>query len=167
MKKLLIILPAFLLIGCPGHMYHDDDYIQTEYEPVIVSRDDLDKTIKILPPRKINEAGKIYRQGDMLFINEKYDGIHVINNGNPADPKKLAFLAIPGNINLSMIGDIMYVDHAGDLVSMRYNGEALEILDRNPEVFPELLPPDVNYIPLEYQKANRPDNTVIINWKEK
>jgi len=161
-------LAFFIIASCDGR-YHDGDdyYYSTNYEPVIISRENLPATIKIKPPREISDAGRIYRQGSMLFINELRKGIHVIDNINPSDPKKIAFLEIPGNANLSMFGNIMYVDHAGDLVTLRYENDQLVELDRNASVFPELPPPDNSYIPYEYTAEGRPENTVIINWVEK
>lgn len=168
MRKLLPLLAFFIITSCTERYIDGDDYYySTNYEPVIVSRDDLPSTIKMKPPREISKAGKIYRQGSMLFINDLRDGIHVIDNSNPSDPKKIAFLEIPGNANLSMFGNIMYVDHAGDLVTLRYENDKLVELDRNESVFPELPPPDNSYIPYQFTAEQRPENTVIIKWIEK
>lgn len=166
MKNYLSILAVLFLLGCGEH-WHSDYAPQTNYEPVIVNRDDLAATIKVKPPRSINNAGKIYRQGDLLFINEMEAGIHIIDNVDPKDPKQLAFLEVPGNVNLSMYGDIMYVDHASDLVTLRYNESGIEELDRNKDAFPEKAPPDTRYIPHQYTKEQRPENTVILKWIEK
>lgn len=76
------------------------------------------KTIKLQGPQKLQQPGKIYVKDDMMLINEMGKGIHVVYNENPADPKKVAFVRIPGNIDVAVKGDIIYADNYMDLVTL-------------------------------------------------
>jgi hypothetical protein len=128
-----------------------------------MARPDLEKSIKLIEPQEINEFGKIYIKDSLLFINEKYEGIHVVDNSDPSNPENLAFIVIPGNIDISIVNDIIYADNALDLVAIKYTGDNVTIVDRNRNVFPELLPPDGGFFHNNYQD-DIPENSVIIKW---
>tara|TARA_R110002050_G_scaffold98209_4_gene204163 strand:+ start:11204 stop:11599 length:396 start_codon:yes stop_codon:yes gene_type:complete len=128
-----------------------------------MQREDLEKSIKLDGPRAIKDFGKIYIKDSLLFINEKYEGIHVVDNSDPSNPENLAFIVIPGSIDISILNDVIYADNAVDLVAFRYNGSDITLLDRNRNVFPELVPPQGEQYYFNYN-INRPENTVIVKW---
>lgn len=53
-----------------------------------------------------------------MYINERFEGIHVIDNRDPSSPQNVAFLDIPGNIDLAVNGDALYADSYVDLVTI-------------------------------------------------
>ncbi|WP_417601957.1 hypothetical protein [Owenweeksia hongkongensis] len=161
MKLLYLLIPALLLTACG-----EEPETYTEYTPVLLKRSDLEKSIKVESARPINDAGKIYRKGSLLFINEKFEGVHVYNNADPKKPVALGFIKIPGNVDITINNDIIYADNAVDLVALRYSNEQIQILDRDRDVFPEIVAPDFGNIPDEYTAANRPENTVIVKWEK-
>jgi hypothetical protein len=55
--------------------------------------------------RKHSTAGKLFIQGHYIFLNEVDKGIHVIDNSNPAQPRNVAFIDIPGNVDLAVKGN--------------------------------------------------------------
>ncbi|TCC94009.1 hypothetical protein EZ428_04340 [Pedobacter frigiditerrae] len=63
------------------------------------------------------KTGKIYAYNDLLFINEPNKGIHIYNNVNPSQPVNLAFLQIPGNVDLAISNNILYADSYVDLLA--------------------------------------------------
>lgn len=69
---------------------------------------------KAIPAKK---TGKIYIYNDYLFINEPNKGIHIYNNSNPAAPVNMAFLQIPGNVDLAVQNNILYADNYVDLLA--------------------------------------------------
>lgn len=163
MKKILsFIVAATLAVSCVP----DEANPVTEYTPVLIHRDDLAKSIKMESVREIEDPGKIYRNGNLLFINEKYEGVHVIDNTDPANPSKIGFIKIIGNVDIAMTGNIIYADNAVDLVTLRYDGTSVEVLDRELDVFPEPVAPDFGSIPAEFNSENRPANTVIVRWEK-
>ncbi|WP_316786139.1 hypothetical protein [Pedobacter frigiditerrae] len=71
-------------------------------------------SIKATQPKK---TGKIYVYNDLLFINEPNKGIHIYSNVNPSTPVNLAFLQIPGNVDLAISNNILYADSYVDLLA--------------------------------------------------
>ena len=63
-------------------------------------------------------TGKIYIRGNYIFLNEVDKGIHVINNSNPSRPENVAFIDIPGNMDMAVKGNILYADLYTDLVAL-------------------------------------------------
>lgn len=67
--------------------------------------------------RPLVKPGKIYTKDGYLFINELKEGIHIIDNRNPASPQTVAFLRIPGNGDIAVRNNILYADSYMDLVA--------------------------------------------------
>ena len=158
---LTLALPLVLFSSCVPNQEE-----LTSYTPVLLKRSELEASIKVEKPRKIKEAGKIYRLGHLLFINEKYEGLHLYNNSDPTNPEAIAFLKIPGNIDITTKDDVIYADNAVDLVTLRYQNDQLQVLDRERNVFPEMVAPDLGRIPDKYNEEQRPANTVIVKWEK-
>lgn len=68
--------------------------------------------------RALETPGKIYYINDMVMINERYEGIHIYDNSVPSSPEKIGFLAIPGNLDVSVRGNLLYADSYVDLVTI-------------------------------------------------
>ena len=119
MKK-FILLPFFLttlfFISCDND--NDDgefaDYLVAR--PLIMTKAEFASSVDIIAPIPINESGKIYTYKDYIFVNDRYQGVHVIDNSNPLQPVKIAFIKIPGNVDLSAKDDYLYADSLMDLV---------------------------------------------------
>lgn len=156
---------ALPLIFSSCYVEPNETNFNSEYQPVLMERSALATSIKWVEPKMLGTSGKIYIKDDFLFINEKFEGIHVYDNSDPTNPIAKGFITIPGNVDISIRNDIFYADNARDLVTFRVvNNSSIELLDRNENVFPELRPPDVIGIPYEYLEENRPENTVIVKW---
>ncbi len=155
-------------LGCTENPHVQDSPSperETEYVPVIKKRSDLNETIRLQPPRPIEDVGKIYHKGNYIFISQKGEGIHVINNENPSNPEKKGFIRIPGNLDMAIKGNVLYADNATDLLAIDLkNYQNVEVVKRIENVFPKNLPPDAQSIPERYQKKNRSDSTVIVKW---
>lgn len=87
-------------------------------QPVYRTKDEVRANIKSNTPRDLKHPGKLYLFGKYIFLNEFDKGIHVIDNSNPASPRKVAFIDIPGNIDLAAKGNILYADCYTDLVAI-------------------------------------------------
>jgi len=165
MKKfLLLLLIGLVFQSC---WYHRDDEpmdidsVESSFKPVTVDRETFESTIAIGAPRDIEEAGKIYVNGDMVFINELNKGFHILDNRDPKNPKNISFIEIPLATDLAIRNNTIYVHHAVDLVAMRYNTTSIEILHRERNVFPRLNSPDG--FPAEDFDLN--ENQVIIGYQ--
>lgn len=138
-----------------------------QYKPVLLERSVLENSIRYQSAKEITNPGKIYLYNNYLLINEKYKGLHVLDNINPASPENIGFIQIPGCIDMAVKDNILYADNAVDLV-------AVDVTDvKNPVVvkrivnaFPEIKPPGETWIPYQYTPENRPDETIIIEWIE-
>lgn len=86
------------------------------YQPIYGSLDS--SPIEFVGPRQLEKPGKIFVISDHLLINEQFKGIHVFDNSNPKEPVPLGFLSIPGNTEVAVKGNVLYLDHLSDLVSI-------------------------------------------------
>lgn len=156
------LLACFLILTS----YYYDPIVESEYTPVLMLRSELNKSITNIAPKPLSNSGKIYTKGNWVFISEKYEGIHVIDNSNPEMPVNTGFITVPGCLDMAMKGNYLYVDNSVDLVTIDMsNYPNIKVSSRIENVFPEMLPPDTWSMPSKYTPSNRPKNTVIIQWK--
>lgn len=151
---------ALVFSGCP--FYDWSDYEYPAVVPKLMSKDELRSSIRTTAPRDLVNPGKIYTKDNLLFINEKYEGVHVINNADPRNPQKVCFIEVPGCIDIAMKNNTLYVDNAIDLVALDVSNPALAtVTERIPAVFPELTNPEV-YYGLDYDRKTQ----VVVGWKD-
>ena len=154
----------FLLLMTASFMGTADEppYNRTVYTPLFMSRETLEKSVMyIAGAREMIQTGKIYYRSPYIYINERYKGVHVINNTDPAHPVNEGFVLAPGCIDMAVKGNILYIDNAVDLVSFDLNSK--QVTQRIRNVFPEPVPPDEFSAYLNY---NRPKDYVIVEWKK-
>lgn len=168
MNRSRILLASFL--GCLVILTSSFDFEpapQYDYTAVLMSRQELEKSIAFQNAKPIVQIGKIYKKGSWVFITEKYKGIHLIDNTNPASPVKAGFIRVPGCIDIVMKNNSILADNSVDLVTIEISSlPQVKVVSRLRNVFPELLPPDLQYIPYKFSKDARPENTVIVEWKK-
>jgi hypothetical protein len=102
-----------------------------------MSFDELRAAVKTEGPKDIQQAGKIYIIGKYLLVNEPGKGIHIFDNTDPAAPKNLSFINIPGNIDMAVKGSILYADSHIDLVAFDISNPAsIREVSREENIFP-------------------------------
>lgn len=110
----------------------------TFFEPVYKTNAEVRANIRSNPAKPIINPGKIYIKGNFIFLNELNKGIHVIDNTDPSLPKNIAFIDIPGNVDIAVKGNFLYADLYTDLVTIDITDPAAitvkSIIDN---VFPE------------------------------
>ncbi|PIF00978.1 MAG: hypothetical protein CR994_02725 [Maribacter sp.] len=115
-KLLLFLFVASLgLVSCEK----SDDGKYADYlvaKPLVMSKAEFKNSVDIVAPLPIKESGKIYAYEDYIFVNDKYKGVHVIDNSDPSDPKKISFIKIAGNVDISIKDGYLYADSLMDLV---------------------------------------------------
>ena len=120
----------------------------------------------MLEPIPISNAGKLYKYGHYILVNERYKGVHLINNQNPSVPIQVGFLQVPGSVDFAVKQNVLYVDNAVDLVAINLNNiQAITVNKRIRNAFPAMLPPD--NIWSSYDMAGAPDDAVIVGWEKK
>jgi hypothetical protein len=161
---ILSAIGVFILITSS---FDVDPIQESSYSALLMSRTELEKSIQFQEAKLISNIGKIYSKDSRIYITEKYKGIHVIDNTNPASPVKIGFIRVPGCLDLAIKNNSLYVDNSVDLVTIDIsNLPQIKVTGRLENVFPEPLPPDLTYIPNKYSQDNRPANTVIVEWKK-
>lgn len=95
----------------------EETYRYVYYEPQYSTSDEIKAAVSLGDPKPLSDIGRIYFKDGILFINETGEGIHIIDNTNPAHPTPLRFLHIPGNFDLAIRGNTLYADSYVDLVA--------------------------------------------------
>ena len=164
MKKIyfLILIIPFLFTASSYEFYNPSDYY-----PILMERSELEKSVFVRDNQEIVNPGKIYYKDNYIYLNEKFKGIHVIDISNPASPERIAFINIPGCIDIAIKNNSLFADNAIDLVSIDLSDrvQSLNVSKRVKNVFSESTPPDLDYIPAAFNHSNRPANTIIVAWK--
>lgn len=160
--KTLKLLVAVVLIGLMGFSY---ERYREEYTPILMKRSELEKAIVTDGPEAVKKAHQVHLKGDLIFIVELYEGIHVINNADPAHPVNQHFIRIPGCTDVSTKGAYIYADSGEDLVTLHWNGSDVVETGRVRTVFPEILNPE-GRLPYLFDKQHRPENTIIVGWEK-
>lgn len=111
----LVVLGLVLLMGSSCQQESELQEVLVA-KPITMTKDAYKSSVKSEEPRQIIQSGKIYAYRDYIFINEPFRGIHVIDNTDPTAPQKIRFINIPGNVDLSIKDDYLFVDSLSDLV---------------------------------------------------
>lgn len=162
----LLISLLLLFTSCPPP--EDYYYEYSAYKPILMTRTDLENSIKFWGAENLNNPGNIYYKTPYLYIVEKFKGVHVINNTDPANPVNVGFICIPGCSDMAIKQSLLYVDNASDLVTIDLADNTMANMSfksRVRNVFPEILPPDNKWLRKEYRQENRPENTIVVGWK--
>lgn len=160
-----IILPLLILIvlfsDCRDK--YSEEYLSLE--PVYLSYKSLREAIKTEASRDLVKPGKIYFYSNYFFINEYMKGVHVFDNSNPASPKAIGFINIPGNVDIVVKDKIMYADSYIDLVAVDVTNPAtVKEVGRVKSVFQYAVPTYDSNI-----RVGTIDDTkgVVVDWEEK
>lgn len=109
----------------------------TQWNPVYKTLAEIREDIKVETPRALKNPGKLYFFGNHVFINERKEGVHIIDNSDPSNPKNIQFLAIEGNVDMAIKEGHLYVDNYIDLLTFDIR-EPLKpkLIKRTEDVFP-------------------------------
>lgn len=160
---LTLLVMAASLPGCMDSTIERVTY--TANVPVYMSFTEFRSSFEVTEPVEITQPGKIYFKDNYLFVNELQKGVHVINNADPANPKKVAFYSIQGNVDIAIKGNILFADSYIDLVAIDISdiNKPVEV-GRLPNIFPEIVPEgDVTY---PYAMVDK-SKGVIVGWEVK
>ncbi len=114
-KYLLLLVIPLVVTSCMKDTVKES---YSFYRPVYQTKAAIKNGIKNLPAADIQQPGKIVLKGHYLFLNDIDRGIHVIDLSDPASPKKVSFIDIPGSIDLAVNGNYLYTDCYTDLVTL-------------------------------------------------
>ncbi|MDR2384105.1 MAG: hypothetical protein LBD80_00385 [Tannerella sp.] len=161
--KFKILTTALTMAGIIAVNTSFTYYEYWNYIPVFMKRADLEKSVSWQSEsREMENPGKIYYKSPYIYVNERYKGIHVINNSDPYQPLKEGFIVAPGCIDMAVKGNTMYLDNSVDLVTIDLN--AKQVTSRIKNVFPEPSSPE-NQIFYNYSEPRDPD-FILVAWKK-
>lgn len=87
--------------------------------------------------RPIQQLGKIYYKDGFIFVNEVNQGIHILDNSNPANPIPVKFIVVPGSKDISIKDNFLYTDNVTDLVVLDITDfQNIETVNRIPNIYP-------------------------------
>ncbi len=120
-KQMLAACFAVAVVILAGSQGCIKDHCTQTYKyfvPVYRTAEQVLANIKSNAPATIERTGKLYVRGSYIFLNEPDKGIHIIDNANPSDPRNVAFIDIPGNMDMAVKGNTLYADVYTDLVTI-------------------------------------------------
>jgi hypothetical protein len=167
--KTLLKSAAFLVIMMAALTACNDrttEFITYEANvPVYMAFDEFRTSFEKSAPIDISHPGKMYFKDGYLFVNEYGKGIHIIDNSDPANPEKVAFYEIMGNVDMAIKGNVLFADSYIDLLAIDITDIENPVeIDRIENVFPEIVPEGELWYP--YAMVDR-SKGVIVDWEVK
>lgn len=138
MKKLIyfLLLAPLVWIDTACTDQCTETHVFRRYTPVTLTLDQIRRGVVVEAARTLSKPGKIYTKDGYLLINELKEGIHIIDNRNPAAPQFVAFLRIPGNGDMAIRDNVLYADSYMDLVALDIRDpKAIREINRVQNVF--------------------------------
>ncbi len=132
---ILVLMTSLLFASCQDEI--SSTFTYRAMVPVYLQMSDVRaKSITIEPAQQLESPGKIYIYGNYLLINEPQEGIHILDNSNPASPINLNFIPIVGNVDLAVNNNMLYADNYVDLVVFDIsNIRSIKMVERVKDVF--------------------------------
>jgi len=154
--SLSVFTSVLIALLCAGCMKDKIMKKYTVYQPVMKHKMEVLAEIRNEAPQTLKSPGKIFMYGSYLYINEINEGVHVIDNTDPKAPKAIAFIPIPGSLDIAVKGNTLYADMYSDLIVVDISNPLNTRFLRNfTHVFPER----------NYGSSWRQDSTmVVVDW---
>lgn len=115
-RFLIYIIITVVLFGCDKDNNNQEWADVTYMLPIYESTSTLADQISIEDPQVQTSLGKIITYGDLIFINQPMEGVHVVDNSDPSNPVNHSFINIPGNLDLAIVDNHLYADMFSALV---------------------------------------------------
>jgi hypothetical protein len=107
-------------------------------KPIYKSHQELKQAVEVQSAQPLENPGKIYLHNNYIFINERNEGFHIVDNRNPNAPRKLAFVKVPGNIDIAAQGNALYADSYTDMMIFDISNPAeIQLKHQVENVFPD------------------------------
>ncbi len=157
-----------LFAGVSPFFFSCEDSTYKEYtgnSPVYLTYSELRTSVRNEQPVDLKNPGKIYYKDNYIFIVEELKGIHVYDNSNPASPVSKSFVNLPGVIDISISGYILYADSFVDLVILDVQDvDNIHEVGRVTDVLPYTIPPTGNSYPTAFVDSKK---GVVTSWDVK
>ena len=88
-------------------------------------------------PQLFVNPGKMFLQPNLIYITDLGLGVHIIDNSDPYNPTKLAFISIPGVRDAVVKDGILFADNITDIVSIDIsNLSQIQLTNRLKDIYP-------------------------------
>ena len=127
-----------LMLGMTACLKDKDTKSYTIFRPVYKDKNEVVASVGSHAAKTVINPGKIYLYGQYIFLNEVNMGVHIIDNANPSSPRRVAFIDIPGNIDMAVKNNILYADLFTDMLAIDISDPLrARVTKRIENVFPE------------------------------
>ncbi len=160
MKAILFTLfvgSALLCGSCGG-----TNYIVTDSAPDYITRDSLNNSVAVVAAQPVLHPAHVVSFGNYLFVNEPYQGWHIINNTNPAAPSNVAYISAPGSLDATASSGYLYLQNSVDLVVLSIANPAQPVVVKRMQNVLNI--PASPHDPTGYDSPA--DGLEIINWHD-
>ena len=163
MKKITFLLVAIGLFSCNGEDT-PSEYFNVAV-PVLMSKTEFRNSVEVQGPKRVEVSGKIYAYDNYIFVNNRFNGVQIIDNTNPSSPQAKAYIKIPGNIDISIKDNYLYADSSSDLVvfdiSDMNNIQVVERLEDVFSIYDYQIPEEADFA--DFSSFNN-SNDIIVDW---
>lgn len=163
------IIPILTLLSLFSIIFYScEESTYREYKgnaPVYISYAELRTSVAEEQNVNLKNPGKIYFKDNYIFIIEELKGIHVFDNINPSAPLKKTFIKVPGVVDMSISGNILYADSFVDLVVLDVQDvENIHEVGRVKDILPYTVPPVDNEFPKGFIDTEK---GLVVDWELK
>lgn len=164
-RRLSVVLVLLLGVSSMAIMaFQFQPYRPHSFEPLMMTRADMEASFAVQEARTIQNSGKIWVYDPFILLVEQYKGFHIIDNSNPNDPQRFAFVRVDGCTDIAVKDGIIYANNAIDLIGVKANASFtnLEVVSRARNVLPMVESPE----PWSdwYFLNQLPDDLIIVRW---
>jgi hypothetical protein len=159
----LVAVTFFFMVSCSNNdEFETVNVAKAEYMTLEAFRSSVD----IIAPTPIIESGKIYAYNNLVLVNDVDSGIHIIDNSNPKNPIKIAFIKIIANKDMEVKGNYLYADSLMDLLVFDISDlENINEVARLENVFPDYIPmPFIENLVVDYGENGYNSGEIIVKW---
>ncbi|MCC6288971.1 MAG: hypothetical protein IT249_13895 [Chitinophagaceae bacterium] len=164
MIKSLILLVCFLYIS--ACRIDSPPPAETEGYVPVYGEKAKPSSISLTQPRAIENAGKIYVKGKLLYQVENGKGIHVISIEDPSRPVRKGFIPIAGAQEISILNNSLYTNTYNDLlvldISAPENISVTKYMENAFTLISTEVPPESGYF-----ECVDPSKGIVVGWTKK
>jgi|GEM_PF-17361 len=114
-------------------------YSYVSYKPIYQDREIYHKNLGKTLDEPLKNPGKIYTIDSYQFVSDINRGIHIYNVKNPKSPEHLAFIYIPGTLDIAIKNNTLYTNSYNNLVTFDITQpKTPQLLNVLEKAFPEV-----------------------------
>lgn len=163
-QTIFFILLAISMFSC---VPTEEQWTERGLAPEYVSPTDFSQIYTEAPKESVDQGSPLEYNG-YIYINETFKGIHVFDNTDPGNPKKIYFWRIPGNTEFTINEDYLYADNSRHLLTIDISSpDNIKVLNYIEDIYtPDMAnnnyPPDYNgrFECVDFDKG------IVVGWKE-